>query len=338
MTVTNGGDMLRVDGLSVAFNTDIGVSAAVNDVSFSLASGRVLAILGESGSGKSVLLRTILGISRGRRTKITGQIHFQGRDLVGLKEKDYLRVRAREIAMIFQDATTALDPVFTVGHQLTETMTRNLGISRVEARRRAVELLDRVKIVDPQSRLSAYPDQLSGGMRQRVMIALAMSCEPRLLLADEPTTALDVTVQAQILRLILELQKQTQSAMIFVTHDIGVASNVADDVAVMYGGRIVEQGPIADVLRSPEHPYTRGLIDANVTPGQRARLRTIPGQPPRADRLPPGCSFSDRCPHARDVCRTAVPPLYPLGDAGRSARCVLVADGARAPVRAVDAR
>ena len=318
-------NLLEVDGLRVAFHTELGVSSVVNEVSMSLRGGRVLAIIGESGSGKSVLLRTVLGISRGPRTRIEGSIRFDGRELTTLADGPYQRLRGRQMAMVFQDAMTALDPVYTIGAQLTETMRRHLGLNRARARARALELLDQVRITHPDQRLDSYPHQLSGGMRQRAMSARALSCGPRLRLADEPTTALDVTVQAEILRLMLALQRESGMAMIFVTHDIGVAANIADDVAVMYGGRVVEQGTVQSVLGSPGHPYTRGLIDANITPGLRDRLRTIPGQPPSPHRLPAGCAFADRCAHVKDECRAAVPAFSRAAEPGHRVRCVLLA-------------
>ncbi|WP_201318227.1 MULTISPECIES: ABC transporter ATP-binding protein [unclassified Paenibacillus] len=302
--------LLDISQLSVTFRTDLGEAKAVSDVSLTLGKGRALAILGESGSGKSVMLRTILGINRSKKTNIGGRIIFEGKELTQMGEDAYLKIRGKEIAMIFQDAMTALDPVFPIGVQLTETIRKHLKLGNKEAEHRAVQLLDQVKLPYPELRFRNYPHQLSGGMRQRVMIAMAIACGPKLLLADEPTTALDVTVQAQILRLISDLRRSSGMSMIFVTHDIGVAAQVADEIAVMYAGRIVEQGSVEAILQQPKHPYTKAMIEANVTPGKKGRLQTIGGQPPVPYRLPRGCSFAPRCSIATDACLSGVPDYY----------------------------
>ncbi len=294
---------------------------AVNDVSFALPNGRVLVVLGESGSGKSVLLRSILRLLPPDRAKVSGAVRFQDRDLLTLSEAEMQAVRGNRIAMVFQEPLTALDPVYTVGDQIAETLRRHERLPRQAARERTIELLRTVGIPAPERRVATYPFELSGGMRQRVVIALALACGPELLLADEPTTALDVTIQAQILSLLQELSVRFAMGLILVTHDIGVAAEMADEVAVMYAGRFVERGPVDTVLGEPRHPYTQGLIRANVRPGQRTRLEAIVGQPPRLDRLPPGCAFAPRCPQVLDVCRQDQPADREI-EPGHYARCV----------------
>jgi peptide/nickel transport system ATP-binding protein len=312
--------LLEVQGLTTRF---VGREklTAVNDVSFTLPQGRVLVVLGESGSGKSVLLRSILRLLPPERTEIRGAVRFQGTDLLALSERDMQAVRGNRIAMVFQEPLTALDPVYTVGDQIGETLRRHERLSGAAARARTVELLHTVGIPAPERRVDNYPFELSGGMRQRVVIALALACRPALLLADEPTTALDVTIQAQILTLLQELAARFDMGLILVTHDIGVAAEMADEVAVMYAGRFVEHGPVDAVLRAPAHPYTRGLIHANVRPGQHTRLEAIVGQPPRLNRLPPGCAFGPRCPFALDECRQTEPPEQMVAP-GHAARCL----------------
>ena len=298
--------LLEAHGLTTEFRTRAGRLRAVDEVSFEVPRRRALAIIGESGSGKSALLRSIIGLHPATAT-VTGELLLNGRDLLTLGKRDREAVRGRQIAMVFQDPLTALDPVFTVKQQLTETLRRHVGLSRADARDRAVALLESVQIPSPEERLEAYPFELSGGMRQRIVIAMALACEPVLLLADEPTTALDVTVQARVLRLIRQLQLDRDMSMILVTHDLAVAAEVADDIAVMYAGRLVEAGPVAEVLGRPAHPYTRGLLDANVRPGQRHPPRVIPGAPPNLARLPDGCAFAPRCDNATDICWDARP-------------------------------
>jgi peptide/nickel transport system ATP-binding protein len=312
--------LLEVQGLTTRF---VGREklTAVNDVSFTLPEGRVLVVLGESGSGKSVLLRSILRLLPPDRTDVRGAVRFQGRDLLTLSEAEMQAVRGNRIAMIFQEPLTALDPVYTVGAQIGETLRRHERLSATAARARTVELLQTVGIPAPERRVDNYPFELSGGMRQRVVIALALACHPALLLADEPTTALDVTIQAQILALLQDLAARFDMGLILVTHDIGVAAEMADEVAVMYAGRFVEHGPVEAVLHAPAHPYTRGLIRANVRPGQRTRLEAIVGQPPRLSRLSPGCAFGPRCPLVLDECRQAEPPERAVAR-GHTARCL----------------
>ncbi|GAA4998415.1 ABC transporter ATP-binding protein [Actinopolymorpha pittospori] len=314
--------VLEVRDLSVEFRTERGPLRAVNDVSFRLEQNRVLAVIGESGSGKSAMLRSVLGIQPGSAS-ITGQVLLQGRDLLTLSSRERAATRGRDVSMVFQDPLTALDPVFTVERQLVETLRRHLGLSRQAARARALELLDLVQIPSPEQRLRAYPFELSGGMRQRVVIAMALACEPSVLLADEPTTALDVTVQARILRLLREVQRRGTMSVVIVTHDLAVAAEIADEVAVMYAGRIVEMGPVNQVLLDPAHPYTRGLVEANVQPGQQARPHSIPGAPPSLSRLPRGCAFAPRCEVATLTCWEERPQPVPAGGT-RWSRCHLL--------------
>jgi peptide/nickel transport system ATP-binding protein len=317
--------LLDVRDLSVAFETRDGLVRAVSGVSFSLEPGRVLALLGESGSGKSVTLRAVLGLHPVLRTRVSGQVLLKGRDVNLLDEPARERLRGGVVSMVFQEPMTALDPVYTIGEQIVETLVQHRGLERGAARRRARELLDLVQVPSPERCLASYPHEISGGMRQRAMIAIALACEPELLLADEPTTALDVTVQAQILWLLRDLQKRLGLAVIFVTHDMGVAAEIADEAAVMYAGRIVEQAPIRELFHRPAHPYTEGLMQATVRRGQKGRaLVPIPGAPPNLIVLPTGCAFAPRCARVRDDCLTVVPSVRPVRP-GHVARCHLVA-------------
>ena len=317
--------LLTVRNLSVSFETRDGSVRAVNDVTFSLEAGKVLALLGESGSGKSVTLRAILGLHQGARTRVSGEVLVKGRDVNRLDERAREALRGSVVSLVFQEPMTALDPVYTIGAQIAETLAQHRSLGRAAARRRARELLDLVQVPSPDRCLASYPHEISGGMRQRAMIAIALACEPELLLADEPTTALDVTVQAQILWLLRDLQKRLGLAVIFVTHDLGVAAEIADDAAVMYAGRIVEQAPIRELFHRPAHPYTAGLMQATVRRGQKGRpLVPIAGAPPNLAALPPGCAFAPRCPGALDVCTTTAPSFHPVAP-GHTARCHLVA-------------
>ena len=321
--VSGGGttdEVISVRGLSTTFKTANGPLYAVRDVSFALAKGRVLAVLGESGSGKSVMLRTVLGIQP-RHATITGEVIMRGANLLALSAKERERIRGDWISMVFQDPMTALDPVFTVERQIVETIRRHKPVSKDQASRRALELLELVQVPSPAQRLKAYPFELSGGMRQRVVIAMALACEPSLLLADEPTTALDVTVQARVLDLLRDLQRELGMSIIIVTHDLAVAAELADDVAVMYGGRIIEAGTVHDVIRRPAHPYSQGLLEANVHPGQTQRPQAIPGAPPNLAKLPPGCAFAPRCRFASDSCLAEYPAAHEVSP-GHWARCI----------------
>jgi peptide/nickel transport system ATP-binding protein len=306
--------LLSVRELSVHF-TGARNATALSNISFDVAPGEVLGLLGESGSGKSVTLRTLLRLHPPSRTRITGQIHVAGQDVLALQGRALQAYRGGVVSMVFQEPGLAFDPVYTVGEQIAEFVRAHEAMDAPAARRRALQLLDRVQIPQAERRLDAYPHELSGGMRQRAMIALALACKPRLLLADEPTTALDATVQIQILLLLRELQRETGMAVIFVTHDIGAAVEVADRLAVMYAGRIVEDRPVADLLAAPRHPYSTGLLASTVGTQHRGRpLATIAGSPPDLSALPPGCAFAPRCTAAQADCRAAVPPLERQGD------------------------
>ena len=313
--------LLDVRDLQVEFHTREGVAKAVNGVSYSVDAGETLAVLGESGSGKSVTAQAIMGILDTPPGHITGgEIIFEGRDLLTLKEDRRRKVRGAEMAMIFQDALSSLNPVLTVGEQLGEMFTVHRGMSRKDAKARAVELMDRVRIPAATARVDQYPHQFSGGMRQRIMIAMAMALEPKLIIADEPTTALDVTVQAQVMELLAELQREYNMGLILITHDLGVVADVADKIAVMYAGRIVETAPVHDIYRAPAHPYTRGLLDSIPRLDQKGReLYAIKGLPPNLLAIPPGCAFHPRCPLAQPVCTTDEPPLYEVDPRRRSA-------------------
>jgi peptide/nickel transport system ATP-binding protein len=311
---------IDVENLAVRFQQRDRTIHAVNGVSFRLARGEVLGILGESGSGKTVALRSLMRLLP-HNCAIAGRVVLDGEDVTAASESRLEELRGNRIAMIFQEPATALDPVFTIGQQITETLVRHLDIGRRAARRRALEWLERVQIPSARARLDSYPHEMSGGMRQRAMIALALSCNPTVLLADEPTTALDVTVQIQILLLLRELQRELGMAVVFVTHDVGAAAEVSDRLAVMYAGRFVETGAVRDVLRKRAHPYTEGLLAANlhgVEPG--SRLMTIAGAPPNLAALPPGCSFAPRCAYALPLCGETMPAPVICGD-GHVARC-----------------
>jgi peptide/nickel transport system ATP-binding protein len=316
--------IVDVKGLTVDFPARPQPVRAVAGVDLALAPGEVLALLGESGSGKSVTLRALMRLLP-PRAAVGGALHVDGRDVKALSRRQLSAYRGRTVAMIFQEPGLALDPVYPVGHQIAEMVVRHEGVSFAQGRARALELFERVRIPSPVRRLDNYPHEMSGGMRQRAMIALALSCRPKVLLADEPTTALDATVQIQILLLLRELQRELGLAVIFVTHDIGVATEIADRIAVMYAGRIVETGSCRAVIRGPAHPYTRGLLASRA--GQSfergTRLHAIPGAPPDLSRPFPGCAFAPRCHEARDACRTAMPDEIAVA-AGHAARCVLL--------------
>lgn len=302
--------LLDVRDLRVVFSGERGHVHAVNGVSFQLEAGRVLGLLGESGSGKSVTMRALLRILPENRTQISGSIHCDGRDVLALNRQDLNRYRGGDVAMIFQDPGVALDPVFTIGSQIADTVMRHKGTTRQAAKARALEMLELVRIPSARQRLENYPHEMSGGMRQRAMIALALSCSPKLLLADEPTTALDATVQIQVILLLRELQKELGMAAIFVTHDVGVAAEISDDIAVMYAGRIVEVGAAGDIIKRPRHPYTRGLLASTIRADQHGtRISGIPGSPPDMARLHEGCTFAPRCALVGPECRLSVPEL-----------------------------
>ncbi|MEU6526875.1 ABC transporter ATP-binding protein [Streptomyces sp. NPDC046924] len=313
--------LLEVRDLHVEFHTRDGVARAVDGVGYGVDAGETLAVLGESGSGKSVTAQAVMGILDTPPGKITGgEVVFRGRDLLQLKENERRRVRGAEMAMIFQDALSSLNPVLSVGDQLGEMFVVHRGMSKKEARARAVELMDRVRIPAARERVGQYPHQFSGGMRQRIMIAMALALEPALIIADEPTTALDVTVQAQVMELLAELQREYRMGLVLITHDLGVVADVADRIVVMYAGRIVESAPVHDIYKAPAHPYTRGLLDSIPRLDQKGRqLYAIKGLPPNLMDIPPGCAFHPRCPLARDVCRTDEPPLYEVSETRGSA-------------------
>ena len=314
--------ILQVRDLHVRFVTRERTVHAVNGVSFDLAKGEVLGILGESGSGKSVTLRAIQKLLPPRRTVLGGEILLDGQDVLKMPEKQLSRLRGAKVAMIFQEPATAFDPVYSIGDQICETIVQHEGIAWSAARARALELLELVRIPSARSRLDNYPHEMSGGMRQRAMIALALSCRPALLLADEPTTALDATVQIQVLLLLAQLQAELGLGIIFVTHDIGVAIEVSSRLAVMYGGQIVETGPLDKVVEHPRHPYTQGLLASTIHAASRgSRLEAIPGSPPNMSSAPAMCSFAPRCRYAEPACREAVPPLEQV-TSDRAVRCI----------------
>jgi len=322
--------LVAMENVTVRFRGAQNVHA-VNGVSLTLEPGKVLGILGESGSGKSVTLKTLLRLLPESRTDIGGAVMVDGRDVLALGPQELSDYRGAVTSMIFQDPMLALDPVYTIGEQIAEAIVRHEKTSRKAAMQRALELLQLVRIPSPERRLKAYPHEMSGGMRQRAMIALALAARPKLLLADEPTTALDATVQIQILLLLRQLQRDLGMGVIFVTHDIGVAVEVSDRLAVMYAGQIVETGTVRELISDPQHPYTRGLLAANLHGAKKGeRLEAIPGAPPALNEAPSSCSFAPRCKHVEDRCRMGLPPAIVLGE-GRIVRCTR-AEAALAPV------
>jgi peptide/nickel transport system ATP-binding protein len=328
MTTMNNGKKtpaIAVRDLHVTFTRGGRSVRAVNGVSLEVQPGEAVALLGESGSGKSVTLRSLMRLHDPRTTKIEGAISIEGSDLLAMNGKELNRLRGGKIAMVFQEPLLALDPVYTVGQQIVEAVRAHRPVSKGEARAEALRLLQSVRIPSPERRLDAYPHEMSGGMRQRAMIALAMAGQPAVLLADEPTTALDATVQIQVLILLRELQRELGLAIVFVTHDIAAAVEIADRVAVMYGGTIVEEGPVRGLIRDARHPYTLALLNSRRAGGmvRGKRLETIGGAPPDLSQLAQGCAFAPRCAHARAVCTQRMPPSIEV-DSGHSVRCVLV--------------
>jgi oligopeptide transport system ATP-binding protein len=316
--------LLEVRDLQTQFTTRAGVVRAVDGVSWDVLEGETVALVGESGCGKSVSALSIMRLVAGPAGRIVGgEIRFKGRDLLALGEEAMRRVRGREIGMVFQEPMTSLNPVLTIGRQLTEGLEIHLKLPPAAARRRAEELLAMVGISDPGRRLRQYPHQFSGGMRQRMMIAMALACNPSLVLADEPTTALDVTIQAQILELMKDLSRRLGVAMLIITHNLGVVARYADRVNVMYAGKIVERGTAREVYGRPRHPYTLGLLRSvpRLDEPRRARLAPIEGQPPDLTRLPPGCAFTPRCAFRVERCAREVPPLMDVGDGGHLSAC-----------------
>ncbi len=306
------GDLLRVENLQTSFFTPEGEVRAIDGVTFEIGEGKTLGLVGESGCGKSVTSLSIMRLISSPPGKIVGgEIHYRGRNLLTLNNEEMRKIRGNEISMIFQEPMTSLNPVFTVGNQIGEAVRLHQGLGKKETRDKTIEMLRLVKIADPESRVDSYPHQLSGGMRQRVMIAMALSCNPSLLIADEPTTALDVTIQAQILELMKELQQEIGMALLLITHDLGVVAEQADQVAIMYAGKIVEQASARTIFARPLHPYTVGLL--NSLPGssgeKKKRLDAIPGVVPSPLNLPSGCRFRDRCPKAAGICAESEPEL-----------------------------
>ncbi|HYI28019.1 MAG TPA: ABC transporter ATP-binding protein [Bradyrhizobium sp.] len=315
-------NLVEIRNLNIRFSGERTVHA-VNDLSLTLGEGEVLGLLGESGSGKSVTLRALMRLLPKKRTQISGSVQVLGRDVLALDDEQLSAFRGQTVSMIFQEPALALDPVYTIGQQISESVMRHEGKSQADATKRALEMLEVVRIPSAKRRLDAYPHEMSGGMRQRAMIALALACKPKILLADEPTTALDATVQIQILLLLRELQREFGMSVIFVTHDIGVAIEICDRVAVMYAGQIVEQGKLSQIVRTPIHPYARGLLASTVHGAKRGqRLETIPGTPPSLDKAPVNCSFAPRCTFAQPRCVESLPPNVQVPP-DRIARCIL---------------
>jgi oligopeptide transport system ATP-binding protein len=318
-----GTTVLECRDLTVRFRTDRGEVAAVSDLSFDLRAGECLGVVGESGSGKSQTFLAAFGLLAGNG-RASGSIRYRGEELLGAPPETLDRLRGDRLAMVFQDALSGLTPTMRIGDQLAEVLVRHRGLPRREAQDRAVQALAAVRVPDPGVRARSYPFELSGGQRQRVMIALAMLCGPEVLVADEPTTALDVTVQAQVLRLLRGLRDETGSALVLITHDLAVVAGLCDHVLVMYGGRAVETGPVREVLRAPRHPYTRALLRSmpSLTGDPDVDLAVIPGQPPDLEDLPPGCAFAPRCGRAHDACTASRPALRATGP-GRASACHL---------------
>ena len=314
--------LLSVEELTTRFDTAAGPLTAVNGVSFSVARGETLGLVGESGSGKSVTAYSLIRLVQPPGRVLSGRVFFQGRDLLTLPEEDMRQVRGAGIGFVFQEPMAALNPVMRVGAHIAEALRVHALASRAEARARAIELLRAVKITDPELRVDDYPHQLSGGMRQRVMLAIALACRPPLVIADEPTTALDVTVQAQILDLLRDMKRAFGISLLLITHDLGVIAETADRVAIMYAGRIVEQGPVREIFRSPAHPYTRGLLASIPGGAAGSRLKAIEGTVPNLAMLPPGCSFTPRCGDRMPVCVTAFPSETAVA-ADHAVRCYL---------------
>ena len=316
-------ELLKIDGLKTVFRTEAGTARAVDGVSFAVGHRETVGLVGESGCGKSVTALSIMRLVADPPGKIeSGSILFEGRDLLSLSEKEMRKVRGNEISIVFQEPLSSLNPVFTCGEQIREAIALHQKLGRKESKNKAVEMLRLVRIPDPEKRYSNFPHQMSGGMRQRVMIAMALSCQPKLLIADEPSTALDVSVQAQIIELLAELRSGRDMAVLLITHDLAVVAQMADRVVVMYAGAVVEESPVKELFASPAHPYTKGLIDSLPRLGQNLdRLPMIPGTVPDPLHVPEGCRFSDRCPERFGKC-TAEPPLFGL-PGGRRARCWL---------------
>ena len=327
--VTSDVPLLEVRDLHVEFKTRDGVVKAVNGVNYSVSAGETLAVLGESGSGKSVTAQAVMGILDMPPGRIPrGEILFRGEDMLTMSGEERRQIRGQKIAMIFQDALSSLNPVLTVGYQLAEMFRVHQGLSKKEAKARSIALMDRVNIPAASERVNDYPHQFSGGMRQRIMIAMAIALEPDLIIADEPTTALDVTVQAQVMDLLADLQREYHMGLILITHDLGVVADVADKIAVMYAGRIVETAPVHELYKRPAHPYTKGLLESIPRLDQKGReLFAIKGLPPNLLHVPTGCAFNPRCPQAQDICRTELPPLQAVAEQdggelpGRASAC-----------------
>ena len=318
---TAGEALLAVENLEVEFRTSAGPVMAVNGISFSLAAGEMVGLVGESGSGKSVTSRAIMGLLPPKTSTVRGSVRLGGDQLVGLREKQYRKIRGERVAMVFQDPLTALNPLYRAGEQVAEALRFHFGLSQSKALARSRDLFADVGLPDPDAVVRQYPHELSGGMRQRVMIAMALACEPELLIADEPTTALDVTIQAQILELLRSLVADRGMALLLITHDLGVVRELCERALVLYAGRIAEVAGVEELFAAPNHPYTAGLAASNPQiASRRARLPQIPGGPPNPASIPPGCPFSPRCPAVLDRCRTDVPPLVGVGG-GRLAAC-----------------
>jgi len=331
MSMTEQKELLQVHNLETTFFTDDGAVPAVDGITFSLREREILGIVGESGSGKSVTSLSIMGLIPSPPGKITkGEILFEGKDLTKLKEKEMREIRGNDIAMIFQEPMTSLNPLFTIGKQLNEAiLLHNKGWSKKQATARAIEMMKLVGLPRAEQLIKDYPHQLSGGMRQRVMIAMALVCDPKVLIADEPTTALDVTIQAQILQLMRELNNRLNTAVMLITHDLGVVAETCERVVVMYGGQIVEEGPVSEIFKNPQHPYTKGLIQS--IPDMRLkkdRLYSIPGSVPKPGSIEIGCRFAERCEFAFDRCTKENPPIYQTGEQHTS-RCFLVEEKER---------
>ena len=330
-------NVLEIEDLRILLRNGDRDVALVDGVSLAVAPGEVVGLAGESGSGKTLTGLSALGFLPDR-ARATGAVRFAGQDVLKMSQSRLRRMRGHQVAVVFQDPMTSLHPMLSVGRQLTEHVEVHLGLSRSQARERAIELLETVRLPDPEHVLSSFPHQFSGGMRQRIAIASALACGPRLLIADEPTTALDVTVQAGILRLIDRLRRDSEMAVLMISHDLGVMSSLADTLHVLYAGRVVESGPAGELLTAPRHPYTRSLLDSLPDPTERgADLRVIRGEPPPPDRRPPGCAFAPRCAFAEPRCTAAVPMLQPVA-AGRAAACVVDPFFRSQATQAVDSR